>query len=136
MLGYGYSLWLVPYNWKEIQKEFNIDFILHITISTNLPYIPLGVINSGKRFIVKNFKKGEIFPKMYEVDPLNGFGYPCEIEGLYPLHTPHMTLFYASNKITDLDTYSWIKTPPPKQLECTLHLADTTSHNPLQWKTL
>lgn len=59
---------------------------------------------------------------MYEVDPLNGFGYPREIEGLYPLH---MTLFYASNKITDL---AWIKTPPPKQLECTL-----TMENFMKW---
>ena len=135
MLGYGYSIWLVPYEWKKIKEEFNMDFIPHITIATNLPFLPTGIL-SKERFKVKNFKKGQIFPKMYDVDPFHAFGYTCEIEYLYPLHTPHMTLFYAPNPISELDTFSWIKQPPPEELECYLYLADTTSENPIQWRTL
>jgi hypothetical protein len=133
MLGYGYSIWLVPYEWKKIKEEFNMDFTPHITIATNLPYLPYGILDSKKTFKVKNFRKGEVFSKMYDVDPLNAFGYSCEIEGLYTAHTPHMTLFYAPNKINELDTYSWVKSPPRGYLECSLRIANTTQSNPVQW---
>jgi hypothetical protein len=132
MKGYGYSIWLVPTNWKYIKKEFNMDFTPHVTVATNLPYLPYGILNN-KNYQVKNFSKGVILPKMYNFDPLNSFGYPCEIDGLYLSHKPHMSLFYAPNKINELDTYSRIKAPPSYPIECQLRIADTTSINPIQW---
>ena len=41
MKGYGYSIWLVPDNWRHIKKEFDMDFTPHITVATNLPYFTL-----------------------------------------------------------------------------------------------
>ena len=131
MKGYGYSIWLVPDNWKEIKKEFNMEFIPHVTLATNLPYLPYGILNE-KTYKVTNFSKGEIIPKMYNVDPLNAFGYYCDIVGLYPSHKPHMTLFYAPNAINYLDTYSTIK-QPPTEFYGKLRIANTNFDNPIQW---
>jgi len=131
MKGYGYSIWLVPDNWKEIRKEFNMDFIPHVTIATNLPYLPYGILNE-KTYKVKNFSKGEIMPRMYDVDPLNAFGYYCDIVGLYLSHKPHMTLFYAPNGINYLDTFSTIK-QPPSEFYGKLRIANTNFDNPIQW---
>ena len=131
MKGYGYSIWLVPDNWKEIKKEFNMDFIPHITIATNLPYLPYGILND-RTYKVNKFSKGQVFPKMYSVDPLNAFGYYCEIDGLYLDHQPHMTLFYAPNAINFLDTFSIIK-QPPKEFYGKLKIANTNFDNPTQW---
>ena len=132
MIGYGYSIWLIPDDWKRIKEDFNMDFIPHVTIATNLPYLPYGILDNKTTFTVKNFKKGKIFPRMYQVDPLYAFGYPCEIVGLYPDFEPHMTLFYSPNEIKELDTFSWIKTPP-LELKCKLHIANTNYINPTQW---
>ena len=132
MKGYGYSIWLVPDNWRHIKKEFSMDFIPHITIATNLPYLPYGILDNKKSYKVKNFENGTVFPKMYKVDPLNAYGYYCEIEEMYLNHKPHMTLFYAPNPITYLDTFSIVKAPP-KEMNCTLAIADTNSTNPSQW---
>ena len=62
MQGYGYSIWLVPINWRHIQQEFSIDFIPHITIATNLNYIPPNIFND-KTYIINNFKKEKYFQK-------------------------------------------------------------------------
>lgn len=132
MIGYGYSIWLIPNDWKKIKEYFNMDFVPHITVATNLPYLPYGILDNKTTFTVKNFKKGEIFPRMYQVDPLHAFGYPCEIVGLYPTFKPHMSLFYSPNKIKELDTFSWIKTPPT-DMKCKLYIANTNSINPTQW---
>ena len=132
--GYGFSIWLVPYNWRQLKKEFNLDFIPHITLSTNHYAIPdVPDLHNVKAF---NFKKGEIFRKIYQNDPLEGYGYYCELSGVFTNHTPHMTLFYGS-KISDenMDFYSLIKTPPDI-LYCFATLADTTSLNPSTWKFL
>ena len=133
MNDYRYSIWLVPHKWKEIQKEFNIDFIPHITLATNLPYLPYGILDK-RPVIVKNFKKGQVFSKRNDADRLYSFGYPCDIDGIYPSHIPHLTLFYSPNPISDLDTYSWIKTQPTGHINCYMKIADTTSPNPINWK--
>ena len=33
-MGYKYSLWLIPNNWKYIKSYYKIDHIPHITIKT------------------------------------------------------------------------------------------------------
>lgn len=134
MQGYGYSIWLVPINWRHIQQEFSIDFIPHITIATNLNYIPSNIFND-KTYIVNNFQEGEVFPKTYEVDPLYGFGYYCKIPGIYTIHKPHMTLYYSSNEILQIDTFSKFK-KPPHELQCKLYVANTNFLNPLEWRII
>jgi hypothetical protein len=133
--GYGYSIWLIPENWKQFRKEFTLDFIPHITVATNLSFVSSQILNKDKFFKVNNFSNGQIFPKMYKNDPLNGFGYNCTIEGLYTQHQPHLTLYYSPNEIKYLDTFSKLKSPPT-QLICRLFIADTRSINPSEWKVI
>jgi hypothetical protein len=134
MPGYGYSLWLIPLNWKYIQREFSIDFIPHITIASNLPYIPPNILDN-KIYTVTNFQKGQILSGSYPVDPLYGFGYPCKISQIYTTHNPHMTLFYSSNEILEIDTFSKFKEPPP-DLQCRIYLVNTNFLNPLEWRVI
>ena len=135
--GYGFSIWLVPYNWRHIKKEFTLDFIPHITLSTNHRTIPeIPILENIK---VGNFTKGKIFKQIYAIDPLEAYGYDCEILsdiGINIKHVPHMTLFYGG-KITDenMDYFSLIK-KPPKSILCFCTLANTISLNPASWHFL
>jgi hypothetical protein len=132
--GYGYSIWLVPSNWRNIKKDFSIDFLPHITVATNLPYISSKTL-SKESFLVNNFSVGKVFSKMYKYEPLYAFGYECYIEDLYTSHMPHMTLFYSPNEIKYLDTFSKFKSPP-QSLTCNLFVADTRSLNPSEWRII
>jgi hypothetical protein len=134
MSGYGYSVWLVPNNWKYIQREFSIDFIPHITIATNLKFMSPRIL-TNKIFKVYNFSKGTVFPRLYNKDPLHAFGYNCVIEDLFTTHKPHMSLFYSPNEITYIDTFSKLK-QPPTTLDCKLYFADTNSLNPCEWNVI
>jgi hypothetical protein len=134
MQGYGYSIWLIPINWREIKREYSLDFIPHITIQTNMPFIFSGLLTKDS-FFVDNFSSGEILPKSYPQDPLHAYGYNCSIKGIFLLHQTHMTLYYSPNPIKYVDTFSKLKLPP-KSLECTLYAIDTRSLNPSKWKII
>ena len=136
--GYGYSIWLLPKNWRQLKKDLQLEFIPHVTVATNLPYLPYGILDETKIFTVKKFERGTVFPKMYRTDPMHGFGHYCEIEGPPPQllteHRPHFTLFYSPNPIEYLDTVSWHGLSPVSgELKCTLVIANTNSLNPRQW---
>ena len=134
MQGYGYSIWLVPLNWRQIKQEYNLDFIPHITIQTHMPYV-FSRLLSKETLIVDNFSRGQIFSKTYSTDPLYAYGYSCKIQHIFLMHEPHMTLYYSSNPIKYIDTFSKLKLPP-QTLECSLYAVDTRSLNPSKWKII
>ena len=127
MQGYGYSLWLVPVNWKEIKEKYAMNHIPHITVCTNMEKIDSKIL-TDEIFIVKDFSNLKTFPKMYQNDPLNASGFYCKINGLRTAHTPHMTIAYNYN-------YSITHTSPDS-LSCLLFFADTRSLNCEEWVLL
>ena len=134
MTGYGYSIWLVPLQWRQIKREYNLDFIPHITLLTNINFVSSKIL-SKEIFTARNFQKGEVFSKVYDYDPMYSFGYSCDIEPFFTFHRPHMSIFYSSNKIAYLDTIMSMKMPP-QDMQCKLYLADTRSLNPCQWRLI
>ena len=124
MNGYGYSLWLVPYNCNEIMRNYNMKHIPHVTICTNLEYIDSTIL-THKTFVVNKFSNLEKFPKMYKNDPLNASGFYCEINGIQTFHTPHMSVTYSHESLDDLI--------PPQSLVCQLFFVDTRSLNFEEW---
>ena len=129
-----YSIWLVPLDWKKIKQEFSLDFIPHITLSTNMDYISPNVL-SDRIYTVKNFEQGQVYTNIDGTKYQYAYGYPCEIEGIDTLDNMYMTLYYASNRMDFLDMFSIMKTPP-KDFKCKLYIADTTYLNPVSWKII
>ena len=127
MQGYGYSLWLVPVNWKEIKEKYAMNHIPHITVCTNMEKIDSKIL-TDEIFIVNNFSNLKKFPKMYQNDPLNASGFYCKIHGLRTTHTPHMTLAYDHN-------YN-ITHSPPDSFSCLLFFADTRTLDYTKWELL
>ena len=118
---YGYSIWLVPYYYKDLQKQYKMDHIPHVTIATNMMHIPNQILSTDVYFITK-------FSDLSTIDS-NACGYYCEIPNLTLNHTPHLTLWYAEEP-----RYYFNK--PVKEIACELRVADTRSSNPKDWKLL
>lgn len=123
--GYGYSLWLVPLNWKNVAESYNMKHIPHITVQTNMNYID-PIVLSNDTFTACDFSNLKTFPKMYGNDPLNGSGFYCKVKDLEINHQPHMTVMYSHNIVHDY--------VPPANLECKLYIADTQTLDASQWK--
>jgi hypothetical protein len=124
MNGYGYSIWLIPNNWKEVKLSYNMNHIPHITVANNLQFIDSVVLNKND-YTVENFSNVQQFPQMYLNDPLSASGFYCEIKGISTIHKPHLSLVY-NKYITEI--YA-----PPEKLMCKLYVADTRSINPSEW---
>jgi hypothetical protein len=127
MVGYGYSLWLVPQNWRDIKRIYSMKHIPHITVCTNMDRTD-PVILSISSFKVHTFSYLKKFPKMYKNDPLDASGFYCKIEGICTNHTPHMSVSYSHDDLENL--------APPDSLECQLHFANTQSDKPHEWYLL
>jgi hypothetical protein len=127
MQGYGFSLWLVPANWREIKEQYGMNHIPHITVCTNMENIDSKIL-TDEIFMVKDFSNLKKFPKMYTNDPLIAMGFYCKINDLWTNHTPHMTLIYDHNHIIQFN--------PPDTLSCSLFFADTRSSNCEDWVLL
>lgn len=96
--GYGFSVWYVPINYKELQYLYKIDHIPHITYQTNFE-----TFNDAEQVyqlidptIKVNFCSKIIqFPQMYPTDPLLGCGFYVEkSQYLNPTFDPHLTTKY------------------------------------------
>ena len=127
--GYEYSLWLVPINYKTIQKTFKMKHIPHITVETNLKTIEN--CNTNKIYIVKNFTWYGKIESQYTNDPLCSWGWLCDSIDIVIKHQAHMSMVYNKHneKITNI-------VPPdetPVLLECNLYYADTRSDDPSKW---
>jgi len=71
-----YSVWIIPYSWKTIKKNYNMDFIPHIPITKNhteIPKIELGTYN-----IVFQKRSGHFV----NYEPLKMFSLDCYISGI------------------------------------------------------
>ncbi len=145
--GYGYSVWYVPRNFKELQEKYNISHIPHITLETNLSLRDAYHVyhNANKSIRVKFQDKYVKFPSFYENDPLMSYGWYVDIIGMTRRKlnwTPHMTLRYVSRKNNNtykdkviLSENLKLSTEIDNDFECDIMIADTRSGVPQEWHT-
>jgi len=122
------SLWVVPTHYKQIQKDYKMKHIPHVTLHTNLDKHSASV--ELGRMVDISFKRGFVrFPKTYDPDPLWGSGFYCDVKGLdhKPTFFHHMTVWYNYD-----GNHSVFKEPPEDQMG-TVVRADTTSEDPSEW---
>lgn len=144
-IGYGYSIWYVPKNYKSIQRTYNTPHIPHVTLETNLSLRDAYHIyhNASKMIKIKFQNKYVKFPSFYESDPLMAYGWYVDIDTMIRRKlnwTPHMTLRYAprlniNNTYQDKVNISESFLPPTGHTECNIVIADTRSGNPSDWHT-
>lgn len=131
--GYGHSVWAVPYNYRDIQKKYNMKHIPHVTISTNHHDRP--IITNYNMPCTIHFNEDrhlKRLPLMYEYDPFRDndcAGFYCKIPGIKDDVLTHMTISYdfAGGNYAEFEA-------PEHSLQATIMRADTTSLNPEEWR--
>lgn len=131
-MGYQYSIWLIPYIWKDIKDVYKTSHIPHVTIQTLL------TLEQAQEFIKKYDQEYKIFfqDNIHDFtqisydhdkeDQLPGSGFYCEIKDLELEHQPHMTLYYKfNNKIIPMES--------PKDLFGFVSIVNTLSDQPEKW---
>jgi hypothetical protein len=126
---YGYSVWLVPMCANDLRARYGMRHTPHITVATNLRE-PRTDMALGTVHRVEGFSDYLPFPRMYEHDPLRGWGFYCNIVSLTTPHRPHMTVTYDRRDVP------MTTRPPNASMECVLCLADTRSYDPREWVLL
>lgn len=137
-MGYSWSLWLVPFQYKKLQKEYEIAHIPHITLHTRQTLeqcLDLFMSDGDYPPITVSFENPVyIFPTMYGEDDeesmkaLGWYTVPSVLDHLE--HAPHMTLRYFKGSPDP----KYYEASPPPALPCFLTIADTTRSNPSEWK--
>lgn len=144
--GYGYSVWYVPENYKELQKTYKIPHIPHITLETNLCLRDAYHIyhNASTDIIIKFQDKYVKFPSFYENDPMISYGWFVDVVKMTRRKlnwVPHLTLRYLqrtslnNNAYKDKSMLSENLCPPSNELKCFVIIADTRSDSPIEWHT-
>lgn len=142
--GYGYSIWIVPYLYKDFMEKYKMTHIPHITIATNYETID-DIEDEYKKLISLdltasfNFSSNvHKFPRMYSHDILYGYGFYCNsyIENSilakhlkHKSHNPHMTLNYSKSDDVVIENHH----SPEGIFHGSIHIVDTTSENPSKW---
>ena len=131
-MGYKYSIWLIPNNWKYIKDFYKTDHIPHITIKT---------LMSGDEVFkeIKNYKNHYMISYDNNVHDFNEISYQkdrdaelpasgffCKIHNLKLEHQPHMTLYYHYH-----DSILHMKAP----VSCLgkVYIVNTISDDPVKW---
>ena len=127
MLGYGWSIWYVPDDWKKIMTKYGMTHIPHLTIQTNILEKPT---TFGASFYLKSIRFNSPvieFESQYDNDPLSAKGWLCEIPTWwnYP-HKPHVTWKYNADDRCPRDN-------PIQFDDLKLVIADTRSFDPSTW---
>lgn len=136
--GYGYSVWFVPNNYKEIQDKYKISHIPHITLETNLSLKDAYHIyhNACQTISVKVKPEFVKFPSFYHHDPMISYGWYVDIQHMTKRKlnwTPHMTATYVPRTSKTNDANIITCQPPTEPLECFATIADTRSGLPEEW---
>ncbi len=131
-MGYKYSIWLIPNNWKYIQSYYKTEHMPHVTIKTLLTHNE--ALNEfymlKSHYMIKYqdnvYDFNDIKYKEKKDDELEACGFLCNIQNLELLHKPHMTLYYHYNN-------SIIKMKAPSDTLGKVFIVNTVSDNPKKW---
>ena len=132
-MGYGWSIWYVPNNYREFKNKYDMNHIPHITAVTNLIERPMqeSVSEWPSTLDYLTFT-GELYkmPHIYDNDPLFGSAWNCEtIPKLDVKHTLHLTHKYYTDKEYKLDKIS----KPITIFGLKRVIADTRDDDPSKW---
>lgn len=139
--GYGYSVWYVPTNYKELKEHYNMKHIPHVTLETNLLLRDAyHIYHNSCSKITAEFHPEYVhpFPSLYAHDPMVASGWyvrVLQMTGRKLNWTPHMSVSYVPRGQHDnMDfTPSWRPKPPSGKTEYFLVIADTRSGDPTDW---
>lgn len=144
--GYGYSVWYVPINYKELQTKYEITHIPHVTLETNLMLRDAyHIFHNACKKIKITFKDNFVtFPSMYKHDPMISKGWYVNVNDITKRKlnwTPHMSVEYTPRYHDTLKPMAYSPKlpmttqfiPPQGCLECFLVIADTHSGVPSDW---
>ena len=143
--GYGYSVWYVPENFKELQDKYQISHIPHVTLETNLCLRDAyHIYHNATQDIIIKFKNEYVkFPSFYDNDPMTSFGWYVDVIRMTRRKlnwNPHMTLRYLpritnenNSSYKDKSYLSENLSPPSNEIKCKVVIADTRSHLPIEW---
>lgn len=145
-MGYGYSVWYVPENYKELQELYKIPHIPHITLETNLCLRDAYHIyhNASPDIVIRFQDKYVKFPSFYDNDPMISYGWFVDVVKMTRRKlnwVPHMTLRYLprtsinNNNYKDKCILSENLFPPSNEIKCKVIIADTRSNLPIEWHT-
>jgi len=129
---YGYSVWLVPLNYRILQKVYKFRHIPHVTISTNHSAAP-DPANLGRLYDVTDFQPYSNIGRNYVIDPLHALGWVCQVHGLEIEHTPHMSHVYSFFAFPRSPHVSYAT---PTRLIAEVCVADTRSPRPEEWEII
>lgn len=132
--GYGFSVWYVPINYKELQQLYKIQHIPHITYQSNFEtFNDAEQVYQKIKYVINIEFSSKIiyFPQMYPTDPLLGCGfYIKKSQYLNPTFNPHLTTKYFIPKKelnqTEIDKYLQLVNSfeIPKNIYCFKAISD------------
>lgn len=124
---YGFSLWIVPDNWKYIKRVYNMTHMPHITVKTNITEVPN--VGHHTRYYIKFKRPHYKIDNCYEHVPLPTYGFYCSVTKLKLQHYAHLSTHYSDGHVPLPSTH------PPDGWG-TLIVADTCDTDPSKWKLL
>ena len=132
-MGYFWSIWYVPNEYRDFQYRYDMKHIPHITAITNLKERPSQKDLSKWPPIIDFLTFTSELYKMtqsYENDPLFGSGWNCTtVPKLDVKHNLHLTHKYYENADYELDNFS----KPPQIIGMKRVVADTRDDDPSKW---
>jgi hypothetical protein len=129
-MGYEYCLWLVPFAYHRMIREYGMKHIPHVTIKANLSFD-----EALYRFWIADYKYptpfirckpgGCVFPPMYSADEAIAYGFYATAS--IPIqHPPHLTMAY--NELCGKNVQM-----PPGTIHCFVAVADCRDDDPSKW---
>lgn len=141
--GYGYSVWYIPQNYKQLQKTYGITHIPHITFQTNFETFDeaLSIYHNINPIIKINFcSKIVLFPQMYSNDPLLGCGFYVEKNSkLNPEFDPHLTTKYFVKDDNEINSYLDLVNSfdvPNEEIYCFKAISDNRNIDSTTWEII
>lgn len=134
-MGYKYSIWVIPNNWKYIQSYYKTEHTPHVTIKTLLTISEaFSEINKYKSHYMINYNANvyDFNNISYTEDKdadLPASGFLCDLQDLKLEHQAHMTLYYHYHNTE-------ITMEPPTNTLGKVYIVNTVSDDPKKWYIL
>lgn len=146
-LSYGYSVWYVPDNYRELQERYNIQHIPHVTLKTKMSFddasnLYHSQIKIADTINIEYYNKFITFPAYDKNDHLQYRGWKVNIVGMNDKFksvnsnwNPHMTVEYTviNNNKKSQSCHMEVD-PPHGKSPCFLVIADTNDVLPCNWR--
>tara|TARA_B100001094_G_scaffold280655_1_gene291602 strand:+ start:4067 stop:4441 length:375 start_codon:yes stop_codon:yes gene_type:complete len=117
-------VWIIPHNWRNIKKQYKMDFIPHIPVSKS--HIEVPKIQTGTFEIVFQKRSGHF----KNHDPLKMFAFDCYVSSIGKAKFP--IYFTAIDDNSGLSLYDKMCESPINTTGY-MCIANTFESNPSSW---